>query len=202
MEVLDNVRIENRILPHLSLAERGKGSKVEMTTLVEAILYKLKTACQWRQLPVKHFFDEVKLTWQGVYYHFNEWRKDGSWKRVWLTVLLRLNKRFLDLSSRQLDGSHTLAKKGGQAVGYQGRKAAGTTTSLFLADNSGALLACATPQAGNHHDLVEIEKLFDELCVLLEPVPIRRLFTCLNSSNTSASSFSFIAMSTCLFTFM
>ena len=47
MEVLDNVRIENRILPHLSLAERGKGSKVEMTTLVEAILYKLKTACQW-----------------------------------------------------------------------------------------------------------------------------------------------------------
>ena len=107
MEVLDNVRIETRILPHLSLAERGKGSKVEMTTLVEAILYKLKTAYQWRQLPVKHFFDEVKLTWQGVYYHFNEWRKDGSWKRVWLTVLLRLNKRFLDLSSRQLDGSHT-----------------------------------------------------------------------------------------------
>ena len=156
MEVLDNVAIENRILPHLSLAERGKGSKVEMTTLIEAIIYKLKTACQWRQLPVKHFFDEEKLTWQGVYQHFNEWRKDGSWKRVWLTVL-RLNKRFLDLSSRQLDGSHTLAEKGGQAVGYQGRKAARTTTSLFLADNSGVLLACATPQAGNHHGLVETE---------------------------------------------
>ena len=88
-------------------------------------------------------------------------------------MLLRFNKRFLDLSSRQLDGSHTLAEKGGQAVSYQGRKAAGTTTSLFLADNSGALLACATPQAGNHHDLVEIEKLFDELCVLLESAPIR-----------------------------
>lgn len=171
MEVLDKVTIENWILPHLSLGERGKDIKVEMTALIEAILYKLKTGCQWRQLPVKQFFDDDKLTWQGVYYHFNEWRKDGSWKRVWLNVL-RLNKRFVDLSSIQLDGSQTLAKNGGQAVGYQGRKAAKTTTSLFLADNSGVMLACATPQAGNHHDLFEIETLFEELCVLLESVQI------------------------------
>ncbi len=171
MEVLDKITIETWILSHLSLGERGKAIKVEMTTLIEAILYKLKTGCQWRQLPVKQFFDDEKLTWQGVYYHFNEWRKDGSWKRVWLNVL-RLNKRFLDLSSLQLDGSHTPAKNGGQAVGYQGRKAAKTTSSLFLADNTGVMLACATPQAGNHHDLFEIETLFEELCVLLESVTI------------------------------
>lgn len=167
MEVLDKVTIEKWILPYLSLGQRGKEIKAEMSTLIDAILHKLKTGCQWRQLPVKQFFDSQKLTWQGVYYHFNEWRKDGSWKRVWLNVL-RLNKRFLDLSSIQLDGSHTPAKNGGQAVGYQGRKAAKTTTSLFLADNTGLMLACATPQAGNHHDLFEIEKLFEELCVLLE----------------------------------
>lgn len=171
MEVLDKVTIENWILPHLSVGERGKDIKVEMTALIEAILYKLKTGCQWRQLPVKQFFDEAKLTWQGVYYHFNEWRKDGSWKRVWLNVL-RLNKRFLDLSSIQLDGSHTRAQNGGQAVAYQGRKAAKTTTSLFLADNTGVMLACATPQAGNHHDLFEIEQLFEELCSLLESAKI------------------------------
>lgn len=171
MEVLDKVTIEKWILPYLSLGDRGKEIKVEMTTLIDAILHKLKTGCQWRQLPVKQFFDDQKLTWQGVYYHFNEWRKDGSWKRVWFNVL-RLNKRFLDLSSIQLDGSHTPAKNGGQAVGYQGRKAAKTTTSLFLADNTGLMLACATPQAGNHHDLFEIEKLFEELCVLLESAQI------------------------------
>jgi transposase len=171
MEVLDKTTIENWILPYLTTGQRGKDIKVEMTALIEAILYKLKTGCQWRQLPVKQFFDGDKLTWQGVYYHFNEWRKDGSWKRVWLNVL-RLNKRFLDLSSIQLDGSHTPAKNGGQAVGYQGRKAANTTTSLFLADNTGVMLACATPQAGNHHDLFEIETLFEELCVLLESAQI------------------------------
>ncbi|GAB3793536.1 hypothetical protein GCM10028819_05360 [Spirosoma humi] len=149
MEVLDKVTIEKWILPYLSVGQGGKDIKIEAPALIEDILYKLKTGCQWRQLPVKQFFDNQRLTWQGVYYHFNEWCKDGSWKQVWLNVL-RLNRRFLDLSSLQLDGSHTPAKNGGQAVGYQGRKATKTTTSLFLADNKGLMLACATPQAGNH----------------------------------------------------
>ena len=171
MEVLDKVTIQQWIMPYLTVSERGREIKVEITDLIEAILYKLKTGCQWRQLPVRQFFEGDKLTWQGVYYHFNEWRKDGSWQRVWLNVL-RLNKRFLDLSSVQLDGSHTPAKNGGQAVGYQGRKAAKTTTSLFLANNTGQMLVCATPQAGNHHDLFGIESLFEELCVLLESAHI------------------------------
>lgn len=63
MEVLDKATIENWMLPHLSLAERGNAIKVEMTALIEAILYKLKTGCQWRQLPVKALFDGVAPCW-------------------------------------------------------------------------------------------------------------------------------------------
>ena len=65
---------------------------------------------------------------------------------------LWLHRRALDLSSVQLDGSRTLAKNGGAAIGYQGRKAGRTTNALFLADNQGLPLAVATPQAGNQHD--------------------------------------------------
>ena len=111
------------------------------------------------------------LTWSGVYYHFNEWRKDGSWKKLWVN-LLQLHRRRLDLSSVQLDGSHTLAKNGGAAIGYQGRKAARTTKLLFLADRTGQPLACARPQAGNHHDLFDIETSFGERCGLLEEAHI------------------------------
>ena len=50
---------------------------------------------------------------------------------------LRLNWCILDLSSVQFDGSHTLAKNDGAAIGYQGRKAGRTTNALFLADNQG-----------------------------------------------------------------
>ena len=73
---------------------------------------------------------------------------------------MRLHRRTLDLSSIQLDGSHALAKNGGVAIGYQGRKAGRTTNALFLADNQGLPLAVATPQAGNQHDMFEVERVF------------------------------------------
>ena len=107
MEVLSKDIIRIWILPHLSIGTRGSACRVDLLEVVEAILYKLKSGCQWRQLPVKQFFAKALLTWSGVYYHFNEWRKDGSWKKLWVK-LLQLHRRRLHLSSVQLDGSHTL----------------------------------------------------------------------------------------------
>lgn len=138
---------------------------------MEAILYKLKTGCQWRQLPTKQVFADVLLTWSDVYCHFNEWRKDGTCKRLWVK-LLRRHRRLLDLSSMPLDGSHPLAKNGGAAIGYQGRQAGRTTNLRFLADSRGQPLACASPQAGNQHDLFVIETSFGELCALVEEAHI------------------------------
>jgi len=86
--------------------------------------------------------------------------------------VLRRNKRWLDYSGVQLDGSHTPAKNDGAAVGYQRRKKSRTTTALFLADKQGQPLACATPQAANHHDNFQLAALFEEPCVLLEEAGI------------------------------
>ena len=126
------------------------------------ICYKLKTGCQWRWLSVKALFTGTALSWQDVYYHFNEWGKQGTWKNWWLTSL-RPHRRTLNLSSVQLDGSTTLAKNGGAAIDYRGRMAGRTTNALFLADNQGLPLAVATPQAGNQHDTFELERVFTEL---------------------------------------
>ena len=103
----------------------------------------------------------------GVYYPFNAWGKQGAWQNLWLRSL-SLHRRTLDLSSVQLDGSYTLAKNGGAAIGYQGRKAGRTANALFLANNQGLPLAIATPQAGNQHDTFALERVFAELCNLLE----------------------------------
>lgn len=67
---------------------------------------------------------------------------------------------------------HTPAKNGGDAIGYQGRKACNTTNALFLSDNQGVMLGISTPQAGQHHDLFEIEILFKEICDLLKKAGI------------------------------
>ena len=118
--------------------------------MVEAILYRLKTGCQWRHLPMKQFFDR-KYRWQSVYFHFQKWCKNGSWERVWQTVLEK-HKHLLDLSSIQLDGSQTPTKRGGEATGYQGRKKCITSNLLIMVDNRGIPLACSEPVAGNHND--------------------------------------------------
>lgn len=167
MEVLHKDMIESLIVPHLSRGSRGAKPGVELWRIVAAILYRLKSGCQWRMLPVKQFFSLDKtLSHSGVYHHFSAWVKDGSFKKVWIE-LIKANHQLLDLSSIQLDGSHTPAKNGGQQIGYQGRKAARTTNALFFSDNNGLPLAVATPQSGNHHDLNNIQALFDELCQVL-----------------------------------
>ncbi len=112
MEVLSKDMIRQWILPALPFSAHGRPSVVEPVELVEVILYKLKSGCQWRLLPVKQFFTGASLTWQGVYAHFNAWRKDGSWQGFWLRML-RENGAHLYCSSVQLDGSHTPAKNGG-----------------------------------------------------------------------------------------
>ena len=87
MEVLSENVIRQWILPALTFSAHGRPSVVEPAELAEAILYKLKSGCQWRLLPVKQFFMGASLTWQGVYARFNAWRKDGSWQGVWLRLL-------------------------------------------------------------------------------------------------------------------
>ena len=96
---------------------------------------------------------------------------------MWHNVL-RENGAHLDCSSVQFDGSHTPAKNGGAAVGYQGRKKARTTTALFLTDNRGQPLACASPQAGNHHDTHRLNASFGKICASLEAanIPVAGLF--------------------------
>jgi hypothetical protein len=86
--------------------------------------------------------------------------------------ILTNHLKYLDLSSIELDGSHTPAKNGGDAVGYQGRKAAKTTNTLFVSDNQGLMLAMSTPQEEQHHDLYQIQLLFEEICTLLKQAGI------------------------------
>jgi len=72
------------------------------------------------------------------------------------------------MSSVQLDGSHTSAKRGGEAVAYQHRKKSKTTNALFLTDKKGIPIAMSEPIDGNHNDLYNIEIFFLKILEDLE----------------------------------
>lgn len=169
--------ITHNLLIYLDKSSFGRLVKVPIWKIVRAIIYRLKTGCQWRELPLQSLFGKKIIRWQSVYYHFKKWSKDGSWKRIWIAVL-KARKYTLDMSSVQLDGSHTPAKRGGEAVGYQGRKKCKTTNALFLTDKQGIPLAMSNSMSGNHHDVFDIKNNFQKMLddLQLSEIPTVGLF--------------------------
>lgn len=169
--VLDKDMIEIEIVPFIPRTKRGFAPTVPIAEIVNAILYKLKTGVQWNQLPVKALFSKVCLSWRSVYYHYRKWCLSGAWKECWIKLLNR-HKTELDLSSVDLDGSHTPAIRGGDGVEYQGRKKRRTTNALYMTDRQGLPLAMSEPVAGNHNDLYDIEVQFEVVTATLEQADI------------------------------
>ena len=54
----------------------GRPRQHDLRVLLNAILYVLRTGCQWRMLP--HDFPP----WSTVYHHFRKWRDDDTWEPV------------------------------------------------------------------------------------------------------------------------
>jgi transposase len=69
----------------------------------------------------------------------------------------------LNLSELNLDGTHAIAKKGGDAVAYQGRKKAKTTNVLPVTDGHGFIIASTGLWAGNHNDAYNLKLPLQEI---------------------------------------
>ena len=59
---------------------RGRPVRRGMRAVVNAIMYVVKTGCQWRSLPKEYG------PWMSAYSHFRRMRSRGEWDRV-LTIL-------------------------------------------------------------------------------------------------------------------
>src|SRR5215510_10395079 len=148
-----DAQFNTHILPFLSTAKRGYVSKISLYKIFNYMLYRLHTGCQWAQVPIEQADD---ITWWAVYYHFRKWSRDGSLEQVWQHSIAMIKDK-VDTSVLNVDGSHAVAKKGGEAVAYQGRKRAKTSNILPITDKNGYILASTNIVAGNHNDASELK---------------------------------------------
>lgn len=165
--------------PHLSQAKRGFVSKIPLHKIFNYILYRLHTGCQWAQLPIvapAASPDKKEISWHAVYYHFRRWSRDGSLEKAWQASVVEV-KGELDLSEMSVDGSHTLAKKGGVGVSYQSRKRAKTSNLLSLCEAKGYVIGCLGMRPGHHHDVFEFKPALQTAFKLL-----KRLGLCLEGA--------------------
>jgi transposase len=159
-------QFNDHIRPYLRVAKRGYVSKIGLHQIFNYILYRLHTGCQWVQLPIERDQQQPEksaISWQAVYYHFRKWSGDGSLERVWQHSL-EVIRAEVDMTHLNLDGSHTMAKKGGESVAYQGRKKAKTCNILPITDAQGYVLAATGIIAGNHHDAFDLKPHLQQAC--------------------------------------
>jgi len=156
---LTEKQFDEHIRPYITVAKRGYESKIPLYKLFNYLLYQLHTGCQWYRLPIDPDPidpEKKEISWHAVYYHFRKWSRDGSLERVWQGSIMTISAD-LNLSELNLDGSHALAKKGGESVAYQGRKKGKTTNILPITDRQGFIIASTGLLAGNHNDAYNVK---------------------------------------------
>ena len=106
---------------------RGRPRTVDRREVVNAILYVLRTGCQWRYLP------EGFPNWNTVYWYFAEWTDDGSWERANDQFRRQLRTqigRDTEPSAAIIDSqSVKTTEKGGTAATMRARRSRGASAT-------------------------------------------------------------------------
>jgi transposase len=128
---LSEPEFEACILPHLSMPKRGPKCKLGYYRVFNLILWVLYTGMQWKCLPVPQDAQgKPAIPYTTVYKVFAKWADDGSlWQAFVASVRHLAAAQQLDLRVLHGDGTNTVAKKGGMALGIRGTNTRRATKS-------------------------------------------------------------------------
>ena len=144
------------ILPHLSMPKRGPKCKLGYYRVFNLILWILYTGMQWKCLPVPKDRDgKAEIHYTTVYKVFAKWADDGSLEQAFVGSVAHLSDHHrLDLNVLHGDGTNTVAKKGGDGIGYSGYKHQKGEKVIAIIDNHGFVLSPLPVAPVNEADMV------------------------------------------------
>ena len=135
------------IAPLLPIEREGPGRPIEldMREVVNAILYIVRTGCQWENLPSDY------PNHNSVYYHYRKWCQDGTWQRV-NTALRKLERRQrgreADPTAGVIDTQSVKTTEAGGERSYDAGKKINGRKRHIVVDTVGNLLEVVVHAAG------------------------------------------------------
>ena len=153
---LSETEFHEFILPHLSMPRRGPKCKLGYHRVFNLILWVLYTGMQWKCLPVPTDGDgNPEIHYTTVYKVFAKWADDGALAHAFIASVGHLaDHHQLDLRVLHGDGTNTVAKKGGDGIGYSGYKHQKGEKVIAIIDNNGYVLAPLPVAPVNEADTV------------------------------------------------
>ncbi len=125
------------IEPLLKRDGPGRPMTLDLRAVVNAILYVLRTGCQWAYLPHEY------PNYNSVYYHFHKW----SWDETWEAVNTALREQVRQAAGRQaqpslviIDSQSVKTTEVGGEHGFDGGKKVNGRKRHILVDTMGNLL--------------------------------------------------------------
>jgi putative transposase len=159
------------IEPHIPVYPGGRPRKTDPRDVVDAVLYVVRTGCQWRYLPKD--FPPKSTVWR----YFDEWRHNGTLDVIHDALRRKVRARekpYAPRTTASVDSQSVDTTSGGEQRGRDNAKNVDGRKRHIVVDSMGLLLAVLVTAAS-----VDDAQAAQELFGRLEGQPmgkVRRMF--------------------------
>jgi putative transposase len=147
------------IEPHLPVYPGGRPRTTDLRDVVNAILYILRTGCQWRYLPKD--FPPKSTVWK----YFDQWRRNGTFETIHDLLRRKVRseeKPYSPRTSASVDSQSVDTTSGGEQRGRDNAKNVDGRKRHIVVDSMGLLMAILVT-AANIDDAKAAADLFVRL---------------------------------------
>jgi putative transposase len=155
------------IEPRIPVYRGGRPRKTDTRDVLDAILYILRTGCQWRYLPVD--FPPKSTVWR----YFDEWRHNGTLDTIHDSLrktVRTAEKPYHPRTSASVDSQSVDTTSGGEERGRDNAKNVDGRKRHIVVDSMGLLLAVLVTAAD-----VDDAKAASELFARLDGQPVGKV---------------------------
>ena len=162
------------VLPHLTRGSRGPHVKLTLHKIFNYILLQLYLGCQWKELPIEKRTDgQAEIHYTRIYRTFRRWMADGCIDAIFTGSVQALFKsNLLDTSVVHGDGTTTVAKKGGDNIGFSGHKHLKGDKVVSFCDRNCNVIAPFIAAPGNRNESPLLREAMPQLTCIARAVGI------------------------------